>query len=141
MIWVSSPGPSTDEGIHTYHNTFHLHNGSPRPIHNVDVRVALPSLRVYNKRRKLVPNLDPPTFTEEQWDEPADALRDLTEFYWGGGFRENRVPETVVGGYGLTKEFTSPVPMRCVDLLVQFLDGDGQKWQKNVSTGKLKLLD
>jgi hypothetical protein len=31
--------------------------------------------------------------------------------------------------------------MRCVDLLVEFLDGDGQKWERNVSTGKLKLLD
>lgn len=141
MVWNQSPGASTDDGVHTYHNTFHLLNSSPRPIHSVEIRVVLPSLRVYTKRRKLVPHLDPPTYTDEEWKQPVQPLADLIKIYWGGGFEENRVPETVVNGYGLTKKFTSPVPMRCVDFLVEFLDGDGQKWRKNITTGELKQLD
>lgn len=141
MIWNQSPGASTDDGVHTYHNTFHLVNSSPRPIHDVRITLVLPSRREYNKRRKWVPNLDPPEYTREQWKTPPERLKDMTEFWWGGSFKENALPETVIPGGTLTKDIATPVPVRCVDLVVDFLDGDGQRWQRNASTGKLRLLD
>lgn len=65
LIWNESPGASTDNDEHTYHNTVHLVNASPRPIHDVNIQVVLPSLREYNKRRKLVPQLDAPSYSKQ----------------------------------------------------------------------------
>lgn len=141
MIWNQSPGASTDNGVHTYHNTFHLVNSSPRPIHDVRIAVKLPSLKQYTKRRELVPNMDPPEYSKQQWKAPDERFKAMTEFYWGSGFNEDALPETVIPGGTLTKHITTPVPMRCVDLVVDFLDGDGQRWQRNASTGELRLLD
>jgi hypothetical protein len=110
MIWNESPGASTDDGVHTYHNTVHLVNASARPIHDVHIQVVLPSLREYNKRRKSVPHLDPPSYSRQQWKEPVEPLRDMTKFYWGGSFKEsNKLPETVVAGDTRTKDISTPV--------------------------------
>lgn len=69
-------------------------NQSPRPIHNVNIRVILPSLREYNRRRRTVPNLDLPEYNKRQWKEAVTPLNDMVRFYWGN--LEGGLPETVV---------------------------------------------
>lgn len=73
LIWNESPGASTDNDEHTYHNTVHLVNASPRPIHDVNIQVVLPSLREYNKRRKLVPQLDAPSYSKRYRHAPMQS--------------------------------------------------------------------
>lgn len=139
ITWVESPGAETNDGVHTYHSTFQLLNQSSSPIHDVAVRIVLPTLKDYLKRRKAMPHTDAPEYTEQQWTEPVGPLNDMVRLDWGvldGGLRD-----TVVPGESRSKRIATPVPARCVDVLVEFLHSDGHRWQKNASTGKLKLLD
>ncbi|SHQ63542.1 Uncharacterised protein [Mycobacteroides abscessus subsp. abscessus] len=132
VTWIQSPGCSTDEGINTYSSSLHLLNQSPRPIHRLRIAVKLPKQKVYEQRRQKLPSLVPPPYNEAY-------LQETLKIDWG--LLDGGLAETIVPGDARCKTFESKVPMQCVDVLVDFLDGDGQHWQRNLTTGKLRLLD